>query len=110
MEKINLGLPDYLFRVWPERVGHPMREIEGVIPVYSPEEGLWPIVEEDYTISTRRDPDGSIIIKADKDGLLSLAWHLFTLAQEEVPQGVHIHYSTWNMLEEGSCELIIEKS
>ena len=50
---------------------------------------------------------GEVLISANRDGLLSLADQLTALA-EELP-GAHIHYDEYNSLEEGSCELIIEK-
>ncbi len=62
--------------------------------------------------------DGSVIrvkadkkevtISANKEGLLSLAGQLMALA-EGMP-GDHIHYDEYNSLEEGSAEMIIEKT
>ncbi|SRR5258708_2030053 len=101
MEEIKIGIPEYILKLSDGMQERPMREVEIIIPVYSEKEGLWPIMEENCTIFTRIDPDGSIVIKADKGGLISLARHLLTLAQEEVPQWVHIHYSEWDMLEKG---------
>ena len=49
-----------------------------------------------------------MIISANKEGLLSLAKQLTTLA-EAVP-GNHIHYDEYNSLEEGSAEMIIVNS
>lgn len=61
--------------------------------------------------------DGSVIsvsmrnhqvtISANKEGLLSLAGQLKTLA-DDMP-GNHIHYDDNNSLEEGSAEMIVEK-
>ena len=50
---------------------------------------------------------GNVVISANKEGLLSLASQLMTLADEVA--GSHCHYDEYNSLEEGSCELIIEK-
>ena len=50
-----------------------------------------------------------MVIKANKEGLLSLANHLANLAQSEVPTGTHIHMDSINSLEDGSDEIIIEK-
>ena len=50
---------------------------------------------------------GEVLVSANREGLLSLADQLTALA-EELP-GAHIHYDEYNSLEEGSCELIIEK-
>ena len=48
-----------------------------------------------------------IVISANKEGLLSLAKHLTSLA-DGVP-GDHIHYDEYNSLEEDSAEMIIER-
>ena len=58
-------------------------------------------------ISTRIDGD-QIVISANREGLLSLAENLRTLA-EEFPGG-HFHLDEYNSLEEGSAELIVEKT
>ena len=50
---------------------------------------------------------GSLIISANKEGLLSLAGILTTLAEEE--NGSHIHLDEYNSLEDHSMELVIEK-
>ena len=54
-----------------------------------------------------RIENGSTVIFANKEGLLSLADHLKRLAEE--PPGSHIHLDAYNSLEEGSSELIFEK-
>lgn len=51
--------------------------------------------------------NGAAIISANREGLLSLANHLKSLA--EAPTGSHIHLDAYNSLEEGSSELILEK-
>ncbi len=56
---------------------------------------------------TVRTETGTAVISANREGLLSLANHLKSLAEE--PQGSHIHLDAYNSLEEGSSELIIEK-
>ena len=53
--------------------------------------------------------DNTIIISANKQGLISLASHLVTLAQDQVPVGNHLHFDENNSLEDGSNELIISK-
>ena len=52
--------------------------------------------------------NGTAIISANREGLLSLAGQLAAMAAEA--PGTHIHYDGHNSLEEGSVELIIEKS
>lgn len=51
---------------------------------------------------------GVPVISANREGLLSLAKHLASLA-EETP-GSHIHLDEYNALEDGSTELIIERT
>lgn len=51
--------------------------------------------------------EGTTVISANKEGLLSLADQLTVLAEE--PSGSHIHYDEYNSLEDGSSQLIIEK-
>ena len=51
--------------------------------------------------------DGSAVITANREGLLSMAVQLAMLAKEA--PGSHIHYDEGGSLEEGSDELIIEK-
>ena len=48
------------------------------------------------------------VISANREGLLSLAGQLMALA--EGSPGDHIHYDENNSLEEGSTELIIERT
>jgi len=49
-----------------------------------------------------------IVISANREGLLSLAKHLTALADGE--PGEHVHYDEFNSLEEGSTEIIIERT
>ena len=64
--------------------------------------------EEDAIVECTLSP-GETLIRANRDGLISLANHLLTLAQEEVPSGSHIHLDEFNGLEDGSSELILER-
>ena len=61
---------------------------------------------EGFEIRVRYDHNITTI-SANREGLLSLARQLSALA-EEAP-GSHIHYDSYNSLEEGSSEMIIEK-
>ena len=63
---------------------------------------------EGFEIKVTIDDDGTVVIDANKEGLLSLANQLTAMA-ENVP-GTHIHYDAYNSLEEGSTELIITKT
>lgn len=51
----------------------------------------------------------TICIKANKEGLKSLANHLLNLAQDAVPGGTHMHFDEFNALEEASADILIEK-
>ena len=55
-----------------------------------------------------RIEDGAAVISSNREGLLSLAKHLKTLAESEGKD--HFHLDEYNSLEEGSSELIIEKT
>ena len=59
-----------------------------------------------FSISVKAE-DSAVVISANREGLLSLANHLITLA--ETTDGDHFHLDEHNSLEEGSAELIIEK-
>lgn len=78
------------------------------IPDYSGE-GIKCVWNDNFEIKTALDSQGSIVISANRAGLISLARQLLTLAQEGVPVGHHIHYDDYSSLENGSVELIIEK-
>ncbi len=52
--------------------------------------------------------DGTAVISANREGLISLGNHLLTLSREK--PGTHIHYDEHNSLEDGSSELVIEKT
>ena len=62
--------------------------------------------ENGFEISVRIE-NGTATIAANKAGLLSLSRQLAALAQEK--PGSHIHYDTYNALEDGSQELVIER-
>ncbi len=59
-----------------------------------------------FEIRVRVDRD-SVVVSANREGLLSLAKQLTVLA--EAAPGSHIHYDEYNSLEEGSAELIVER-
>jgi len=78
------------------------------VPVYSLE-GVPVQWEEGFDIATSGTAD-CFVLSANKAGLVSLATQLLTLAQDDVPVGCHIHYDEFNSLEDGSVELIIQKT
>ena len=59
-----------------------------------------------FEISIRTEND-SVVISANKEGLLSLAGVLTALAEGK--PGDHIHLDEHNSLEDGSVETIIER-
>ena len=61
-----------------------------------------------FTIRVRSDSDGTVVVSANREGLLSLARQLTALADAEA--GSHIHYEEYNSLEEGSSQMLIEKT
>ncbi|MBO4814516.1 MAG: hypothetical protein J5523_06115 [Muribaculaceae bacterium] len=63
---------------------------------------------DNYEISVKIQNE-SVILSANKEGLLSLANHLTALANDESPRG-HFHLDEYNSLEEHSAELIIERT
>ena len=80
------------------------------IPEYSPERGFEFKWQYYYGIKVEITDDKEVIISANKDGLISLATHLLTLAQDSIPPtDGHFHLTEYDALEEGSSELIVQK-
>jgi len=82
--------------------------IEMNIPDYHKQKGIKTIWDNNFIVESAIHGN-SIVIRANEAGLRSLARHLLTLAQNEVPKGAHIHYDDLNSLEDGSCEIVLEK-
>ncbi len=83
------------------------REFKLMIPEYTGI-GIRTEWEDGFEIATKFEND-TITIEANKEGLISLARHLLTLAQDNVPAHSHIHLDDYDSLETGSKELILEK-
>ena len=62
--------------------------------------------KDGFAIKVRIE-DNTIVLSANKEGLLSLAGILNILADE--PAGGHIHLDEYNSLEDGSTGIILEK-
>jgi hypothetical protein len=75
---------------------------------YEPEHGLR-FIWEPGSIIECKVTKGTINLIANDAGLVSLARHLLTLAQESIPSGIHLHLDDSNGLDSSDCELIIEK-
>lgn len=81
--------------------------MELFVPIY--DGGKFSFVwEENFSINCSIN-NTSIIIEANKEGLISLARHLLELAQENVPEFEHIHLDQYNSLDDNSLELIVVK-
>ncbi len=61
-----------------------------------------------FEIRVHVDESGAAVISANREGLLSLSHQLAALAEE--PSGSHIHYDKHNSLEDGSAEMIVERT
>ena len=62
--------------------------------------------EDGFAIKVSAE-NNQVVISANREGLLSLANILKTLAGQE--PGCHVHLDEYNSLEEHSAELVIEK-
>jgi len=61
-------------------------------------------------IELANSPEPMAIIAGNADGLRSLARHLLTLAQDDVPLGSHLDFDTYcGWLADGSAGLRIER-
>lgn len=78
------------------------------IPDYNPEKGIKLNWQGAFEIAVKIE-EKSVVITANREGLLSLANHFANLAQREVPSGSHLRLVAFNSLEEGSAQLIISK-
>jgi hypothetical protein len=53
--------------------------------------------------------DGEVVIRANREGLQTLAAHCLTLAQAEVPAGHHFHLDPGSGLAADAAPLILER-
>lgn len=66
--------------------------------------------EENSILTVKIDNINNVVaIGGNREGLFSLARHLLTIAQPNVPIDYHIHFDDLNSLEKGSDGLIIAK-
>ena len=63
---------------------------------------------EGNPVITVKSGENCTVISADRDGLISLS-RIFASLADEAP-GAHVHLDSFNSLEDGSAELIIEKT
>lgn len=83
-------------------------KVEVEIEDYDREKGIQLKWEEGYSIKVE-SCNGQVVILGNRAGLISLANHLITLAQDGIVEGGHIHLDEYNSLEKDSAELIIER-
>ena len=84
-------------------------EIKIDVPDYEPETGFTFNWQDGFTIKTEM-VDGELVIKANKEGLISLANHLLNLSQDKIPNGYHFHLDSSNSLEDDSVGIVLERS
>lgn len=107
MTTITIKIPQHEQIILEQRKGNTNKILIDV-PAYA-RSGVFPILEENYALHIEIDNTSTVVIKANKGGLISLARHLLTLAQEEYPVGSHIHYDEASILDDGSRPLIVDK-
>jgi hypothetical protein len=78
------------------------------IPIYSREEGFKIDWESNFKIFFN-ELENQLILKANKEGLISLGKILLALSQDKIPSNYHVHLDDTNAFEENSMDLIIEK-
>lgn len=83
-------------------------EIKINIPDYDKNNGFVSNWEDGFEIKVE-SKNNCVEIIANAEGLISLATQFLNLAQEFFPPGYHLHYDSYNSLEDGSTELIIQK-
>lgn len=84
-----------------------MRKVVVEVPEYHPVRGLRLLWDEGFDIEVRVDVS-EVVITANREGLLSLARHLLTLAQEEVRAGAHLHLGGGQEIT-SDLELVLER-
>ena len=78
------------------------------LPDYEPGHGLRLRWDAGAEIAATLDEE--FVIRANPEGLRSLAYHLLALAQPGVPAGTHVHLDEWSGLVEGSAGIVVERS
>ncbi|MBS1500453.1 MAG: hypothetical protein JST32_00225 [Bacteroidetes bacterium] len=78
------------------------------IPNYNKNDGLNYHWEDNFLIKTKY-ANSEFLLEANKEGLVSLAIQLLTLAQDNVEPGTNLHYYRHGSLEDGSVSFVIDK-
>jgi len=79
------------------------------VGTYSRENGLTLAWTSGFVLKVTAGADGEVLIQANREGLISLAQHALTLAEDGVPPGAHLHLSGYDALEPESSDLILER-
>ncbi|MGG1554731.1 Imm32 family immunity protein [Paenibacillus ferrarius] len=82
-------------------------KLEIDIPEYDPAKGLKVIWENNFEIKAIKMGD-DFVIEANKEGLISLAKQMLSIAYNDLFSGFHIHYEESTCLEKGSASFVIE--
>ena len=86
--------------------------MEIYVPEYSQKQSFPFVWEDNFAIKCEIGAYGDVCIKANRDGLISLARHLLVLAQEDVPEHTCFRLDGFNALEVaqgGVSELTVVK-
>lgn len=83
-------------------------KIEFEVNDYQADSGLQVNWVDGYKILVTIRVD-EVRVAGNREGLLTLAAHIATLAQTAVPAGCHLHYEADWGLEDGSADLILER-
>ncbi len=89
----------------------PVVPVEVEVTAYDPVLGVGTWWEEDTALRAEvwDSPEKTVVISGNPAGLVSLARHLLTLAQESVPDGRHLDFDTYcGWLEKGSTAIRVE--
>ena len=79
------------------------------VPSYDRSRGIQLVWDDGHEIWSLND-SGRLYLKANREGLITLARLLLTLAQDDVPLGSHVHLDFEAGLEEGSAPITLERS
>lgn len=66
--------------------------------------------ERGFLLRSKMLSDGAVLIEGNREGLISLARHLLSLAGSTVPAGFDFHLDESNSLDDGSVQLIFART
>lgn len=96
-----------------ESSGLPARDVAVAITPYDSRRGVVSEWQEGAILRVEVDdsPELTAVVSGNAAGLASLARHLLTLAQVEVPIGSHVDFDSYcGWLDEGSAGIRVERS